>query len=173
MVYGFVKQSGGHLTADSRLGYGTRIELLLPPVTWAPQAASTAATVGSPSDRGETILVVEDEPEVRSVALAFLKSLGYATLEAADAESALAVLKLHPEVSLLFSDVILGSGMNGNELARVAQRLRPGLPALLTSGYESPDAQADPETLRAPLLRKPYPREELARSVRAALDGRQ
>jgi len=170
MVYGFVKQSGGHLAADSRLGYGTRIELLLPAV-WSAQLAEARAVLASRSGSTETVLVVEDEAEVRAIALAFLRSLGYATLEAADGERALAVLRDHPEISLLFSDVILGSGMNGNELARAAQRLRPNLPTLLTSGYEHPDAQLDAPGAKLALLRKPYQREELALAIRSAIEG--
>jgi len=170
MVYGFVKQSGGHLAADSRLGYGTRIELSLPAV-WAAQASDAQARPTARSGGKETVLVVEDEPEVRAVALAFLRSLGYATLEAADGERALALLREHPEVSLLFSDVILGSGMNGNELARAAQRLRPQLATLLTSGYEHPEAQLDAGATKLPLLRKPYQREALALAVRSAIAG--
>jgi len=170
MVYGFVKQSGGHLAADSRLGYGTRIELLLPAVGSIQQADVPARTT-SRSSGTETVLVVEDEPEVRAVALAFLRSLGYATLEAAEGERALEVLREHPEISLLFSDVILGSGMNGNELARAAQRLRPNLATLLTSGYEYPEAQLGAPATKLPLLRKPYQREELALAVRSAIAG--
>jgi CheY-like chemotaxis protein len=173
MVYGFVKQSGGHLTADSRLGYGTRIELLLPAVRPAQTQAQPADIPAATGSGGrETILVVEDEAEVRAVALAFLRSLGYATLDAPDGEVALGMLNEHPEVSLLFTDVILGSGMNGNELVRAAQRLRPNLPALLTSGYEAPETEADAAAPKTALLRKPYQRQELALAIRAAIDGR-
>ena len=168
MVYGFVKQSGGHLTADSRLGYGTRIELFLPavrsPATSAHERAKAVVTGGK-----ETVLVVEDEPEVRDVAIAFLHSLGYATYAAADAETALRLLDEHREIALLFSDVILGSGMDGGELALAARRRRPDLPTLLTSGYEKPLVHSEMKSL--PLLRKPYRREELAAAVRLAMDG--
>jgi CheY-like chemotaxis protein len=121
---------------------------------------------------GELILVVEDEAEVRAIAIAFLHSLGYSTCEAADAEQALRILADRPEIELLFSDVILGSGMNGSELARAARKLRPSLPTLLTSGYEHPIAQADAAAANLPLLRKPYQREELAKAVRQVLDKR-
>jgi PAS domain S-box-containing protein len=169
MVYGFVKQSGGHLTADSRLGYGTRIELMLPAVRGT---ETRAAPKPAPGSRGgvETVLVVEDEADVRAVAIAFLRSLGYATLDAGDAAQALELLQRHPEISLLFSDVVLGSGMTGNELARAAIRLRPGLPALLASGYEH-SAVKDADAPKFPLLRKPYQREQLAAAIRAVLDG--
>jgi len=169
MVYGFVKQSGGHLTADSRLGYGTLVELYLPAAHTAAVASPARAPVAS-SSGNETILVVEDEPEVRAVAVAFLRSLGYATFEAASAEQALDLLQEHDGIALLFSDVVLGSGMNGGDLARAAMQLRPGLPTLLTSGYEHDVPLGDSGAL--PLLRKPYRREDLSDAVRHALDRR-
>jgi PAS domain S-box-containing protein len=171
MVYGFVKQSGGHLTADSRLGYGTRIDLYLPAVR-SGATASRGETTPASRGGGETVLVVEDEKEVRTIAVAFLNSLGYATHEAADADQALHRLAEHPDISVLFSDVILGSGLDGHELAQAALRLRPDLRVLLTSGYENPPALSEPGTVKAPLLRKPYRREELATAIRGAIDRR-
>jgi len=167
MVYGFVKQSGGHIAAESRPGHGTRIELLLPAASPAakPKPAPEAADRGG----GETILVVEDEDEVRRVAIAFLNSVGYTTLAAANAEEALQALRSHQEIALLFSDVVLGSGMNGRELAQAARRLRTDLPVLLTSGYERVPGQPDEDMPELPLLRKPYRREELIAAMRAAL----
>jgi len=170
MVYGFVKQSGGHLVADSRLGYGTRIDLYLPAARSKESAREEALQVLSSGGK-ETVLVVEDEAEVRSIAVAFLKSLGYSTCEAPDAELGLRLLQDRADVALLFTDVILGSGMDGHELARAAQQLRPDLRVLLTSGYEHRlGGPADARPL--PLLRKPYRREQLAAAVRAAIDGR-
>ena len=173
MVYGFVKQSGGHLIADSRLGYGTRIDLYLPAARSKDPAPGELPTAASSGGK-ETVLVVEDEAEVRAIAVAFLNSLGYSTCEASDAEQGLVLLRERPEVVLLFTDVILGSGMDGHELALAAQRLRPNLRVLLTSGYEH--SITGTETAGAkplPLLRKPYRREQLATAVRAAIDGRQ
>jgi len=166
MVYGFVKQSGGRMTIDSTLGYGTRIELFLP--ASSPRVAANGAPIPAPLHKGrETILVVEDEPEVRGIALAFLRSLGYTICEAADGESALEMLAARTDIELLFSDIVLGSGMTGFDLAREAKKLRPGLRILLTSGYErasgGPDASSDIE-----VLRKPYRREQLAAVVRKA-----
>jgi len=173
MVYGFVKQSGGHVTADSRLGYGTRIEMLLP-ATRARRDRAPESRAKPPSARGgEAILVVEDEFEVQRVATAFLNSLGYRTYAAADADAAMQVLNAHPDIALLFSDVVLGSGMNGGELARVACRERPGLAVLLTSGYERGASSVDDSTLKSvPLLRKPYRLEDLATAVRGAIEQR-
>jgi len=169
MVYGFAKQSGGLLTADSRLGYGTRMELYLPAVQKA--AARKPEPAPRASTGGESILVVEDEPEVLAIAVAFLKSLGYKTCAAAGAEQALRILDEHADIALLFSDVILGTGMDGVELAAVAAARRPRLATLLTSGYEHPALPGDGRPV-PPLLRKPYRREELAEAVRRALDQR-
>lgn len=170
MVYGFVKQSGGHLGVDSQLGYGTRIELHLPSAgTGAATSAGGAAAV--PSRGRETVLVVEDEPEVRGIAVAFLRSLGYTVHVAENARKALRVLATHADIALLFSDVVLGSGMNGNDLAHEARRLYPHLTVLLTSGYERPPRDSNGPVHEAfELLRKPYRREELAAAVRQVLD---
>lgn len=169
MVYGFVKQSGGHLAIDSQLGYGTRIELHLPAAVG--DRSEPAPAPAAPLHTGhEHVLVVEDEPGVRGIALAFLRSLGYLVYEAADAESAIEQLARHPEIEVLFSDVVLGSGMTGFDLVREARKLRPGLPALLTSGYERASSDAgDPELADVDLLRKPYRREQLAVALRRAL----
>ena len=169
MVYGFVKQSGGKLAVDSELGYGTRIEIALPAVREG--AAVAPGPAHGASSRGhESVLVVEDEPDVRGVAVAFLRSLGYSVLAAGGAPEAVRILSSDAKIDLLFSDVVLGSGMTGGELAHEARRLRPGLRVLLTSGYEraSPDEPA-PEAVFE-LLRKPYRREELAAAVRRALE---
>ena len=172
MVYGFVKQSGGHLVADSRLGYGTRIDLYLPAARLKESAQDEPSPAPSSGGR-EIVLVVEDEAEVRSVAVAFLNSLGYTTCEAPDGEQGLRLLQDRTDVQLLFTDIILGAGMDGHELARAAQRLRPGLRVLLTSGYEHPASGSGPGGARPPpLLRKPYRREQLAAAVRSAIDGR-
>ncbi len=168
MVYGFAKQSGGHLTIDSRLGYGTRVDLFLPV---APEARADERKAAAPgTTRGdETILIVEDEADVRAIAVRFLQSLGYRVLAAADAAAALAQLEATPGIALLFSDVILGAGMSGVELADAARRLRPQLPVLLTSGYER--AAAD-DARGFPLLHKPYRREQLAAAIRDAFARR-
>ncbi|MFC4762893.1 PAS domain S-box protein [Dyella koreensis] len=172
MVYGFVKQSGGHLSIDSQLGYGTRVDLHFP------VAPSASGEGSAPQERAvppghETILVVEDEPEVRGIALAFLHSMGYATREADNASQALEQLERHPEIALLFSDVVLGNGMTGVELAKVAQQMRPGLPVLLTSGYEHWALDTDDASLkRFNLLRKPYRMEALAAAMHDALKHR-
>jgi len=169
MVYGFVKQSGGHVIADSRPGQGTRIELFLP-VAASDVAAPTSVVAASPQKGSETILVVEDEEDVRRIAVAFLRTAGYATCEAANAEQALILLDANPHVAMLFSDVVLGSGMNGAELARIARQRRNDLRILLTSGYENPAFQGNRAIESSTrLLRKPYRRDELLTVVRQLL----
>jgi PAS domain S-box-containing protein len=171
MVYGFVKQSGGYLRTESRLGFGTRIELYLPAAK-APEPFDQRAQ-GVVSRGHETVLVVEDEPDVRGIATAFLRSLGYQVHAAATAAEARDKLAAHPEIALLFSDVVLGSGPTGAELAQDALRERPNLKVLLTSGYERPAAETEEQPgAQFELLRKPYRREELAAAVRAALDAK-
>ena len=171
MVYGFAQQSGGHLSIDSRPGAGTRVTLLLPVAT-GPFDGSLNRRAAVTGPGHETVLVVEDEPAVRDVAVAFLRSLGYATCEAAGAVAALEQLAAQPGIALLFSDIALGAGMTGFELVREARRLYPQLPVLLTSGYERSSLGGDATKIHAlPLLRKPYRREELALAVRATLDA--
>ena len=169
MVYGFAKQSGGHVQVRSKLGYGTGVELYLPTAQAAETPREATPAISPPRGR-ETILVVEDEAAVREIAIAFLRSFGYTVLSAARAEPALEMLSAHDEIALLFSDVVLGAGMSGKELAVAARRLRPTLAVLLTSGYE-PDA-AGPDADEFALLPKPYRREELSGAVRAILDRR-
>ena len=172
MVYGFVKQSGGYLHFDSELGYGTRVDLFLPAVRATSEKPSPVADAVS-TGTGETVLVVEDEPAVRGISAAFLRSLGYRVLVAGNAGEALQCLQDDPAIALLFSDVMLGEGMDGTELAQAAQRLRPGLPVLLTSGYEdSLTRQSPDDAYRFELLRKPFRREQLADAARRAFARR-
>ena len=166
MVHGFVRQSGGTMSIDSRLGYGTRVALYLPTAT--PVAATAVAPTKRQDSPGrEVVLVVEDDPQVREIAVAFLRTLGYATHAASTAELALEVIRSNASVDLLFSDVVLGSGMSGLDLALRARQHHPRLPVLLTSGYN--EYTVDARTPFA-LLRKPYTREDFAAAIRLALD---
>jgi PAS domain S-box-containing protein len=167
MVYGFVVQSGGNLHIASRAGAGTRVDLYLPArdVLESSQPAAAAPVVRSD---GQLVLVVEDEPEVRKVAESLLRSIGYRTISVADAEAALERLRAQADIRVLFSDVMLGAGMDGRQLADEALRLRPGLAVLLTSGYEESASSAAGEAAHA-LLRKPYRREQLATAIESAL----
>lgn len=168
MVYGFVKQSDGHLRIESEPGHGTRVELFLPVATGEQTLESQpglAAVHGS-----ETVLVVEDEQEVRNIAAAFLRSLKYHVIAVGSAIEALEQLAANDNIALLFSDVMLGGGMNGIELAQAARSLRPRLGVLLTSGYDEPATAASPAS-SFELLRKPYRREQLGVAVRRNLHG--
>ncbi|HEY9133020.1 MAG TPA: PAS domain S-box protein [Dyella sp.] len=165
MVYGFVTQSGGRLTIESKLGYGTCIELHLPAA--APALAVTARNHAPQAGRLSpgTILVVEDEPDVRDVALRFLRSLGYVGYAARNAEQALEMLHTLPAVTMVFSDIMLGSGMTGVALAHRLRETRPDLPVLLTSGDErSLRTEAYDDSVYE-LLPKPYLRDDLAAAL--------
>jgi PAS domain S-box-containing protein len=171
MVYGFVKQSGGHIRIYSEEGHGTTIRLYLPPATGrveTPVAATAPLSGGS-----ETILVVEDDAMVRNFVIAQLHSLGYKTIAAADGRSALAQVASGQPFDLLFTDVIMPGGMGGRELANEVAKRRPGTKVLYTSGYTDNaimhHGRLDDGVL---LLTKPYRKAQLDQMVRRALAGR-
>ncbi|HEX7038207.1 MAG TPA: response regulator [Pseudomonadales bacterium] len=171
MVFGFVKQSGGHVEIESRVGEGTTVRLYLPPGEAASLPASVPAEeVPAPSAQIR-VLVVEDNPSVRALAARQLETLGYSVLEAEDGPSAIALLEAGQAVDLLFTDLLMPGGMSGLELVRAARRLRPELAVLLTSGNtEAAVAGADPDAAPPLILAKPYRKEELARKIREALN---
>ena len=171
MVYGFVKQSRGHIKIYSEPGEGTTVKLYLPRADRTDQKAEVPPV--SPvrfSNRAETILLVEDDGAVRDQATSQLRDLGYRVISAVNGEAALTILG-EQEVDLLFADVIMPGGPNGPELARLARQRFPGLPVLYTSGYTENaivhQGRLDPGVH---LLEKPYHRDELARKVRDALN---
>lgn len=168
-VFGFVRQSGGHVAIDTQPGQGTTVRVWLPAQPGATPAPATgkAARVLPRARPGETVLVVEDEERVRSFSVEALRELGYAVLFAHDGPEALRILDRGQPVSLLFSDVVMPD-MSGRELARRACALRPGLRVLLTSGY-APDEPAMRD-LDVPILPKPFDIAALATTIRAALD---
>jgi PAS domain S-box-containing protein len=175
MVYGFVKQSNGHVSVYSEPGLGTTVRMYLPaqpnkvparpPREWIDQNQATAGSAG-------TVLVVEDDPFVRSHAVRCLQSLGYAIIAAVDGYDALQKLATEARVDVLFTDIVMPGGVNGWELADLAQRARPGLPVLLTSGYALETlirhGRTNGESL---VLTKPYRKAELARRLREALNA--
>ena len=170
MVYGFVKQSGGHVRLDSEEGRGTTVRLYLPVSEGegsgeaAPRQAEVEATTGG------TILVVEDDVRVRRVSTRRLKEMGYAVIEADSGAAALEVLARGEPIDLLFTDVVMPGGMTGLELARQARSLRPGLKVLFTSGYASPAAMKDEVlTGNAVWLGKPYSNADLGAKLRELL----
>ena len=172
MVYGFARQSGGGLRIDSRPGAGTQAHLFLPVAAdLAADAAATPAPAGKPgAGDGRRLLVVEDDDAVRAIASAFLRGAGYAVDAVADAEAALERLQSGPDYALLFSDVMLGPGLDGRALARQARGLRPGLAVLLTSGDEAHATVAE-DWPALPLLRKPWQRDELLAAIGAQLQA--
>lgn len=172
MVYGFVKQSGGHIRVYSEAGEGTSIKLYFPR-SFAPEG-SHAIQRGHRTAIGgtETILVVEDDQLVRHHVISQLKALGYRVFEAVNAKSALEILQQIPNVDLLFTDVVMPGGMGGRELSEAARVLRPGLKVLFTSGYTENsivhNGKLDPGI---ELLSKPYRREQLALKLRKIFDA--
>jgi CheY-like chemotaxis protein len=174
MVYGFAKQSGGHASIYSEPGHGTTVRLYLPQAA-APDGAAEFRPAGKHPDRyraqGETVLVVEDEPRVRRITISRLEDLGYRVLDAANGPSALTVLEAHPEIELLFTDMVMPAGMTGADLAIAARARRPEIKVLFTSGYAEPDVVERGQAAEAGWLRKPYSALDLARTLRAIFDG--
>jgi len=171
MVYGFVKQSRGHIKIYSEIGMGTTIKMYLPRAFEAAQAseAMPADASGEPGGR-EIILLVEDDPLVRRHVEGLLRSLGYKVLAAANGPEAITVLEGKDPVDLLFTDIVMPGGLGGRQLADRAAGLRPGLKVLFTSGYTENaivhHGRLDPGVQ---LLRKPYRRRDLALKLRQIL----
>jgi CheY-like chemotaxis protein len=172
-VYGFVKQSGGHVSIYSEVGRGTTVNLYLPRI-----AAAEAGTLGgargaaTPRGAGELVLVVEDDPQVRALTCERLRRLGYRALEAGDAATAMAVLERAPEISLVFSDVVMGPGASGFELADMIEARWPGRPVLLTSGFDMGAERNGYARFSGRVLQKPYNQSALAQAVRDMLHGK-
>lgn len=170
MVYGFVKQSGGHARIYSEVGHGTTVRLYLPRAA-GPAEAQDPITPAAVTGGSEKILLVEDDELVRRYATDALTALGYRVFVAPDGPLALGLLKENDDIALLFTDVIMPGGMNGRELADAALAVRPRLRVLYTSGYTENaivhDGRLDPDVR---LLSKPYRRADLALAIRAALD---
>jgi len=171
-VFGFVKQSGGHVRLRSQVGVGTTVSIYLP--RFESDVEAVESPTPEPAPRGEStevILVVEDDDDVRIYTTESLRELGFAVLEAHDGPSAMRVLDHHPEIALLFTDVGL-PGMNGRELVNVARERRPDLRILFTTGYERSalmhDGRLDPGV---ELLTKPFTRAQLASRIRSVLDS--
>jgi CheY-like chemotaxis protein len=169
MVYGFVKQSNGHINIYSEPGHGTTVRIYLPRVL---QAEDVTVDVDSGAIVGgsELVLVVEDDSEVRETVVELLSDLGYAVLKAKDAKDALAIIESGAPIDLLFTDVVMPGPVRSPELARQARERLPNAAILFTSGYTDNaivhGGRLDPGI---ELLSKPYRREALARKVRQVL----
>jgi signal transduction histidine kinase len=170
MVYGFVKQSDGHINIYSEEGHGTTVRLYLPLASAAPEDVATDAGISGSEGGDEFILLVEDDALVREYVVTQINRFGYHTLAASNGAEALAIIDRDERIDLLFTDVILPGGMNGRELATEALKRRPGLKVLYTSGYAENalvhHGRLDSGVL---LLPKPYISSDLARMLRTAL----
>jgi len=172
MVYGFVKQSGGHIKVYSEEGYGTTFRLYLPQADARRVSLAEEPSTSEVEGGDETILVVEDDPLVRAYVDTQLRSLGYKTLSAANGAEALAIADSGAEFDLLFTDVIMPGGLNGRQLAAEMMQRRPAVKVLFTSGYTENaiihHGRLDRGVL---LLAKPYRKLDLARMLRTALSS--
>lgn len=173
MVYGFVKQSGGHVKVYSELGHGTTVKIYLPRVAQAEEVVAAPVSVHELAGGQETILVAEDDSDVRSTTAELLETLGYRVLQAKDAASALAIVESGMKIDLLFTDVVMPGSMRTPELARKAKAFLPGLVVLFTSGYTQNaivhGGRLDPGV---ELIGKPYTHESIATKLRQLLDKR-
>jgi CheY-like chemotaxis protein len=170
MVFGFVKQSGGHIKIYSEEGHGTTVKIYLPRSSGQGQTAYELSSSSEIRGGSETVLVVEDDMLVRNYVMTQVTSLGYATLQAANATEALKLIDDGAHIDLLFTDVIMPGPMNGRQLVDEALKRRPALKTLFTSGYTENailhHGRLDEGVL---LLAKPYRKPELARMIRVAL----
>jgi PAS domain S-box-containing protein len=172
MVFGFVKQSGGHIKIYSELGHGTSVKIYLPRSLGPGQNVDESIMPAQIEGGEEIVLIVEDDALVRKYVITQITSLGYPTLEAANAAEALKIIDNGENVDLLFTDIIIPGSMNGRQLADEALRRRPALKVLFTSGYTENaimhHGRLDAGVL---LLAKPYRKAELAKMIRVALAG--
>ena len=170
MVFGFVTQSGGHVHIDSAVGHGTTVTILLPRSTSERSMAEPMSAEYEPRGNGETILIVEDDANLREITARVLDRLGYRTLRAEDATSALAILNETTEIAILFTDVVLPGGMSGVDLVDEARQRRPDLKVLFTSGYTD-DAIIDRGRIGSDveLIEKPCDKAILARKIHSIL----
>jgi len=173
MVYGFVKQSKGHVKIYSEPGHGTTVRVYLPKAATGPSPTVETMTAEGTGDlKGVRVLLVEDHPGVRDVAVKQLEEFGCEVIEAHDGHAALALLKQGQDVDLLFTDIVMPGGMTGVELARQATELRPDLKVLFTSGFAESALQGDQSRIGGRnFLSKPYRKQDLARRIRDVLAG--
>ncbi len=174
MVYGFAKQSGGHVTIESRVGSGTAVTLYLPSSKTHLRSVRAESRPDHPQGSGESILLVEDEPAVRKLVSNVLKELSYQITEARDGDEALALLEGIGSLDLLLSDVVLPGSLSGRDLATAVARQRPRTKILLMSGYAPEILDEGGGSASVPeLLHKPFRTAELARKIRSVLESRE
>ncbi|MDZ4308179.1 PAS domain S-box protein, partial [Allopontixanthobacter sp.] len=173
MVFGFVKQSGGHLTIYSEQGEGTTIRVYLPRTRKDELASRPSGELVSQPGNNEVILVVEDDPDVRATAVELLTQLRYKVIEAPDADSALAIIKCGISIDLLFTDVVMPGKLRSTDLARLAKERIPDLAVLFTSGYtQNAIVHAGRLDEGVELISKPYTSERLSQKIRKVLETR-
>jgi signal transduction histidine kinase len=174
MVYGFAKQSGGHLSISSVIQRGTTVEIFIPRDSSGSLAGASDPLSGElPRSHDECVLLVDDDDSVLTMTTRMLESLGYAVKPAGSAHEALGVLDSSPQVDLLMTDIMLDGGYSGPELAREVERRRPDLPVLFVSGY--PQGKLEESGFvgsGASFLEKPFRKTAVAQAVRTALDGK-
>ena len=171
MVYGFAKQSGGQVTIASEEGRGTTVRLYLPRHQAVPSTAGGEKPVEIPRGRGETILVVEDDVDARTLTVLMLENLGYRTVDVPDAARALATLTDSMVPDLVLSDVRLPGGIRGTQLAKTVCESHPGLKFIFMSGHPAEASQSSaPLGCDQVLLNKPFQRQQLAKALRQVLD---
>ncbi|MHA1568353.1 MAG: PAS domain S-box protein, partial [Alphaproteobacteria bacterium] len=173
MVYGFVKQSGGHVRVDSEQGSGSSFRIFLPRFeSGAPEGDDEQAAGETPRGNGQTVLLVEDDTEVRRLVRIMLEGLGYHVVEADCGPVALDLLDGLASLDLLLTDVVLPNGMDGREIAEETRRRRPEVRVLYMSGYtDGAIVHRGRLDHAAALLRKPFLKSEVARAVRDSLNG--
>jgi nitrogen-specific signal transduction histidine kinase/ActR/RegA family two-component response regulator len=171
MVEGFARQSGGFMTIESSSGAGTMVKVVLPRAKEESDRPAPDREAQEPKARGETILVVEDDPDVRGLAVSILKRLDYRVVEAQDGRAALEILQKPEPIDLILTDVVLPGGLSGPELVTQGKGYQPAVRVLFMSGYAT-DVVDDRGRLNAAgeFLNKPFRRAELAKRVRSALD---
>jgi signal transduction histidine kinase len=169
MVYGFVRQSGGHIAIESTPGAGTTVALYLPKATQKPDAGVEVIQPQAIPQGSERILVVEDNADILEVTSAMLTTFGYRVVCARNGAEAIQMLESGQEFELLFSDVVMPNGMNGVELAREARRFNKGIKVLLTSGYAGDVLERHRAVDEFPIIDKPFRVADLARRLRSIL----
>ncbi len=171
-IYGFAQQSGGHVTIESERGSGTTVSLFLPRASDVETGTVRQRAPEVPlSENCETVLVVEDDPELRELTLQRVEGLGYVALDAEDAKTAIRILESEPGIELVFSDIVLGRGMSGYQLGLWVRANKPGQRVLLTTGYASDATGGENIADEFNVLRKPYSRLQLALALKTTLEA--
>ena len=172
MIYGFAKQSGGHLAIYSELDKGTTINLYLPPAKESGDETEAADSEGTPRGQGETVLVVEDDPRVRKLTISRLEALGYKVVSAPNGPEAIKIIQSDDALNMVLTDFVMPGGMTGLDVANQTLSINPKLKVLLATGYAEGTRNASSEIITNGyrVLRKPYRMSDLATVLRELLD---